>query len=208
MEMKSPVQREMSYAEIGLLEEPDGNEEGTPGGWWRYEGVASWWRLSPAGRRLPSPTVLLCSLQRAAQGGRRTQRQHGTFAATTTRPRTATSRVTTTCPPSATRRPPRSAGRIAEDPPHTITPPLPTLTSRHVDGKSRPAAGTPRDGSGQPGVRAGPDSHPAPPGVGPSLSPPPSRSPRGTAVNKAGLAVGAASSGVVRGGESVGGGQR
>lgn len=32
MEMKSPVQREMSYAEIGLLEEPDSNEEGTPGG--------------------------------------------------------------------------------------------------------------------------------------------------------------------------------
>lgn len=33
MEMKSPVQREMSYAEIGLLEEPDGNEEeSSPGG--------------------------------------------------------------------------------------------------------------------------------------------------------------------------------
>lgn len=137
MEMKSPVQREMSYAEIGLLEEPDGNEEGTPGGWWRYEGVASWWRLSPAGRRLPSPTVLLCSLQRAARGGRRTQRQPGTFAATTTRPRTATSRVTTTCPPSATRRPPRSAGRIAEDPPpyHHPSPPHPHIATR---GREKP----------------------------------------------------------------------
>lgn len=139
MEMKSPVQREMSYAEIGLLEEPQEGMAGDPlalgsGDTTPVTGAAQPWEGCDPGDRAVcpkrdigdeglhdpggnvSPCSLFLSLQRVVLKGLKAPLTESS-PATTTPPRTATSPVTMTCHlPATTPRPHHCAGRTAEEP--------------------------------------------------------------------------------------------